>query len=104
MAIKRNQKLRDTDEDQIGVSVPKPLNARLNALVDAANEAGESTSRKELVAALILSASAKGPALARAIRSYRSATSADAVLPGDDESMYLDPAIPKPGPRARRRS
>jgi hypothetical protein len=104
MSIKRDDRLRDSHEDQIGVSIPRSLNARLDALVDVANEAGENTSRKEIVAVLILGAPTTGDALLREIKRYRTAAVADAIVEGRDERLFLDPTPPRPGPRTRKRS
>jgi len=94
--------LRETEKDPIGFSIPKPLNARLDALVERANEAGESTTRTELVAALLLDATDSGPSLSKLVRRYRSATADDAVIAGEDEARFLDPPPARPGPRSRK--
>jgi hypothetical protein len=88
-------------DDQINVSIPGPLNARLDALVELANGAGERTSRRELISALILAAPEDGPRLAKLVREYRLASVRDAVVPGHDESLFLEPPRRRPGPRPR---
>lgn len=84
------------------MSLPSPLNARLDALVSRANAAGENTSRKELLAALILGAPEAGDDLGVAVRRYRTAKSGDAVVDGEDASAFLDERAVRPGPRPRR--
>jgi hypothetical protein len=103
MGIKRAEKLRACDEDQIGVSIPKPLNARLDVLAERATEAGENTSRKEIVAALILNSPESGAALSKLVRRYRLAVAGDAAVGDEDESRFLEPAPSRPGPRGRKR-
>ena len=98
----RDRDLRSFDEDQISVSIPRPLNARLDALVELANRAGENTTRKEVMAALILAAPDDGGALADRVRTYRRARAQDTVISGYDESYFLNPSRRGPGPRARR--
>ena len=90
-------------EDQINVSVPAPLNARLDALVELANQAGENTNRKEVVSALLLSAPESGNAIADHVRAFRQAAANDAAVPGYDESEFLHPRKQGPGPRPRKR-
>ena len=82
MALDPADRLRDSPEDQIGVSVPSPLNARLDALVALANSAGESTSRKEVLAALILAAPDTGADIGELVRTYRTASVEDVVTEG----------------------
>jgi hypothetical protein len=94
--------LAGTPERQIGVSLPVPLDVRLDVLVERAIAAGERTSRKELLAAIILATSTDGEALSRLVRNLRQATIGDAVVPGEDVWRFLPEAPPGPGPRPRR--
>ena len=96
--------LREVSEDQINISVPGPLNARLDALVELANAAGENTTRKEIVAALLLSAPESGEALADQVRALRRAKDVDATVEGFDVSSFVEPQKQSPGPRPRRRT
>jgi hypothetical protein len=102
MAIQPDRLLRDCPEDQIGISIPTPLNARLDSLVERADRVGELTSRKELLAALLLAAPDEGHALSMLIRTYRTARAADAVPSGIDPADVLRERERKPGPRTRR--
>src|SRR5437588_62589 len=104
MRIDPRKRLRECQEDQIGVSVPAPLNVRLDGLVELANEAGANVNRKELLATLVFAASESGAELQELVRGYRTATAADAVISGQDEARFLDPKEPRSGPRTRRRS
>ena len=94
--------LRNCPDVQIGVSLPVPLNARLDDLVARAIAAGESTSRKELLAALVFEAPVDGDDLSAAIRRYRKATAMDAVPEGTPPQTILDRPMRRPGPRPRR--
>ena len=102
MAIKPTDPLRDAPEDQIGISIPSPLNKRLDSLVARTNGAGENTSRKEVLAALLLSAPDREEELVRLLRRYRMAAAAEAVPAGDDPDAILSASESKPGPRPRR--
>ena len=90
--------LADAAAFQIGVAVPGPLSVRLDALVERAHRSGERTNRKELLAALILSAPESETALSRLVRRYRRARIADAVVAGEDPASFLNPERPR-GPR-----
>ncbi len=102
MAVDPDAKLRDCAEEQAGVWLPGPLNARLDALVESANDAGENTSRKELLATLLLESPTEGSNLVAAIRRYRTARAREAVPPGVPQARVLGPRDRKPGPRPRR--
>lgn len=88
----------------MNVSLPRPLSARLDALVELATAAGENTSRKETVAALILGAPESDVALVKQLRIYRTATRSDAAVQGFDEADFIEPESRDPGPRRRRMS
>ena len=90
--------LADATAFQIGIAVPGPLSARLDALVKRAHRSGERTNRKELLAALILSASENEANLSRLVRRYRRARVADAFVANEDPATFLNPARPR-GPR-----
>jgi hypothetical protein len=90
--------LADATAFQIGVAVPGPLSARLDALVEMARKSGERTNRKELLAALVLAAPESGASLSRIVRRYRRVRIADAFVQGEDQATFLDPARPR-GPR-----
>lgn len=87
-----------TPTRRIGLSVPGPLSARLDALLAGVRRTGEDTTRQELVAMLIL-ASIPGDDLAATVQQYRAATIADAQVAGADDSSFTDP---RAQPRGRR--
>jgi hypothetical protein len=88
-------------ERSVGLSLPVPIDARLDLLVELAERAGERTSRKEIVATCILGAPDGADELVRWLRVYRKSP-ADSVYtsganPGD--ALELRPARPGPRPR-----
>lgn len=88
----------------MGLWIPRPLNARLDALVRRVNEAGENTNRKEVLAALLLAAPAGASDLREALQRYRTAEAHDAVVTGESEEPYLNERERRPGPRPRHRA
>ena len=102
MAIKPEASLASCAAFRIGVGVPAPLSARLDALVELANRAAANTSRKEVLAAVLLATSAEPEVLAELVRTYRTAHAADAVVEGSDPDRFLRPEPSAPGPRPRR--
>jgi hypothetical protein len=64
--------------------------------------AGERTTRKELIAALILAARPQTDELASALRTYRRASVGDASLETNRAADSFQLAPRKPGPRPRR--
>jgi hypothetical protein len=72
--IKRDDLLSQAGRYRVGAAIPVPVDRELDALVERAKRQGERTSRRELVAALILAAPHSPDALAEILRSYRRAT------------------------------
>jgi hypothetical protein len=101
--IRSDAPLHDAPEEGIGLTIPAPLSDRINALVDLLEAAGERTSRKELIGALILAARPLSDELANTLRAYRRASVRDALLEADRAGGSLGLAPRKPGPRPRRR-
>lgn len=84
---------------QPGLRWPIPIDARLDGLVGAANAAGAGTTRKELLAALVLATSPQSSKLRNAVLDLRTATVRQAALDGDVGEYVLR----KPGrPRGSR--
>jgi hypothetical protein len=71
----------------IGVSFPLPVSARLDELVGQAELAGNRTSRKELLAALVLAAADDPDALDELVRNYRRARVVDAGLAAAEDDV-----------------
>jgi hypothetical protein len=79
---------------QPGFRWPIPIDARLDGLVGAANAAGAATSRKELLAALVLTAPTRSTKLRDAVIRLRVTSVRQAALGGDDPGQYV---LRKPG-------
>lgn len=101
-AVRADTALADLDERSVGLALVVPLSERLDALVRVVEAFGDRTSRKELVAALILAAPPDGEDLARRVRVYRKALARDALLEPDVAPEHLALELRKPGPRRRR--
>jgi len=92
-----------TEERAIGVSVPVPLSARLDRLVELIEQQGHRVYRKDLVAALLLAASEDPAELADLITRYRTAEVSAAAVGGSAGGDVVELSRAKPGPRPRRR-
>lgn len=94
--------LADCPERGVGLVLSDPISDRVDHLVDCVEATGERTSRKEVIAALILDAAVDGSELAARIRRLRLAKVGDAV----DQSRRRRTSLPEgerqPGPRPRR--
>ena len=85
----------------VGLVLPVVLSDRLDRLVLIAEQHGERTSRREIVAALLLAAKPSGPTLSQLIHRYRRAdVSAALIGTRADDEAYVVPES-KPGPRPR---
>jgi hypothetical protein len=94
--------LSGAPESRVGVGLPTPLSARLDALVESANAGGARTNRKELLAALVLDATDSSEALAEVVKRVRTASVKDAFVSGQPTEPFLDPTPAPPGPRPTR--
>src|SRR5689334_1965029 len=93
-----DQLVRDCPQKQAAVSWPLPVDARLDELLAQADLAGENTSRKELVAAIIATTRLSDEELGRLLRQYRRAKVRDLVSLPEGENVV--PFVKhKPGPR-----
>jgi hypothetical protein len=88
-------------ERSIGLSLPVPINARLDLLVELAEQAGERTSRKEIVAACILGAPDGAEELVRWLRIYRKSAADSVYTSGATLGSVLELGPARPGPRPR---
>jgi hypothetical protein len=93
-----DQLVRDCPQKQAAVAWPLPIDARLDELLAQANAAGENTSRKELVAAIIAATRVSDAQLGKLLRRYRTARVRDLVSIPEGENV-LPFAKHKPGPR-----
>lgn len=88
-------------QGQAGLSLPVPINQRIDRLCDLADRKGMNASRKDLVAALVLAAPVDPRKLAKLIERYRTAPAREASIgPGEEENVLtLRPRKPGPKPR-----
>ncbi|SRR6266511_737 len=89
-------------ERSVGLSLPVPINARLDLLVELAEQAGERTSRKEIVATCILAAPDGGDELIRWLRIYRRSSADATATSGAKLEDLLELRPHRPGRRPRR--
>jgi hypothetical protein len=87
-------------ERSVGLSLPLPISARLDLLVALAEQVGERTSRKEIVAACLLGAPDGAEELVRWLRIYRRSP-ADSVYTSGSRLEDLEFRAARPGPRPR---
>jgi len=87
-------------ERSVGLRLPLPISARLDLLVALAEQAGERTSRKEVVAACILGAPDGAEELVRWLHVYRRAP-AESVYTSGSKLTDLELQPGRPGPRPR---
>jgi hypothetical protein len=99
--IEADRRLDRCEAKGAAISWPIPLDNLLDALVDAADDAGMKTTRKELAAAIVLAAPREGEVLSKIVTRYRKAKVADVVpeVPADNVVPFH---IRKPGPRPKR--
>lgn len=89
-------------ERALGLSLPIPISARLDQLVEKVEQAGERTSRKELIGVCILGSPDNVNELIRLLHLYRR-TPADGVhTSGPMLVDVLNVEPPPPGPRRRQ--
>jgi hypothetical protein len=91
--------LRESKDKQVSFRWPMAVDQRLDALVERAEAAGERTTRRELLAALIAGSDLTGEQLGDLLRRLRRARVGDVVLDigGDGNVAVLQNY--KPGPR-----
>lgn len=88
-------------ERAVGLVLTDAISDRVDQLVDCVEATGERTSRKELIASLILDAPLDGAGLAARIRRLRLATVGDVVAQVSRHQGVASNAARRPGPRAR---
>ena len=89
-------------EKSVGLALPAPISERLDELVRLAESAGERTTRKELLASLILAAPALGEELSAKLRTYRRSNARSACITGGEDASTIPVLSHPPGPRPRR--
>lgn len=88
-----DERLVRCPEATVGLALPSPLNERLNQLVQVVESAGERTTRKEVVASLILSEAIDGASLSEEIRQLRRAVVHEAVAPDATGRVHLSAMV-----------
>ena len=88
-------------EKQGAVSWPLPIEAKLEVLLRRAVDAGERTSRKEIVAALIAAADFDDDSMSTLLRGYRKITVRELLDIPQSENVIPISQGRKPGPRPR---
>lgn len=101
--IRADTPLRDCPESRVGIALPAPISQRVDDLVELAEGAGERTTRKELLGALILAAPTRGQDLAATLKTYRLATARDTRGDGVAEGPTMPLPHRRPGPRPRKK-
>jgi hypothetical protein len=91
--------LRSCPERNVGMALCDPISDRLDRLVSLAEASFDRTSRKELLAALILGAPADGTALVEMLRTFRQSTVEQARLDGGSAAVTASDRRPGPRPR-----
>ena len=93
--------LSKCSEVRLGLALPFPISDRIDDLVASAEDIGERTNRKEVIAALVLSASLDGTVIANAIRELRKARAKDALAGNQRGAKEIIQRPRNPGPRPR---
>jgi hypothetical protein len=88
-------------EKQGAVAWPLPVESKLDVLLRRAEEAGERTSRKEIVAALIAACQDDGDGISAVLRRYRKTTVRDLLDVPKSQNVIDIKQRRKPGPRPR---
>jgi hypothetical protein len=96
------EKLIEAEETNAAIDWPVAIHHRVDQLVSLAVAEGERTTRKELVAALVLGAPESGDDLGRLLRAYRKSVARDALLNVGRSENVVELRRPGPGPRVRR--
>src|SRR5882762_7480148 len=94
--------LPNCPEKRIGIALPAPINDRLDDLVGMVEATGDRTSRKELLACLILAAPTTDQDVAEMLHAYRRTPARAARLDGKSDEATLPIRNHRPGPRPRR--
>jgi hypothetical protein len=89
-------------ERPVGLSLPVPINARIDLLVELAEQAGERTSRKEIVAACILGSPDTADELLHWLHIYRRSPADSTYTSGAKLGSVLELHPTRPGPRPRQ--
>lgn len=103
-SVSFSELLRTSRDQQFNFRWPLAIDHRLDEMLTRANSVGANTSRRELLAALILAWEPTADELDAAVRRYRTADVRAAVLVPDEasEAESMTFASPPPGRRPSR--
>ena len=99
--IPHDHPLRDCPTQPVSLIWPSPIGRRLDELVDRARTAGRDTTRKELLAALVLASPHEPSELDDIVKEYRLAVARDALIEPktvEEDNVLVLPRY-RPGPR-----
>jgi hypothetical protein len=97
-------RLAEGEETGAAIDWPVALHHRVDQLVELAEGVGERTSRKELVAAVVLAAPEEPERLSEMVRTYRTAFTRDALLNVPAGENVIELRRRGPGPRSKKKS
>lgn len=97
--VSMSELLRDSKDKQVSFRWAMALDQRLDALVKRAEDAGERTTRREVLAALIAHADHSGDELGEILRELRRARVGDVVLDAEAKDNVVNLRSYRPGPR-----
>jgi len=98
-----DRRVARSPEKQGAVAWPLPIEEKLEVLLRRAEEAGERTSRKEIVAALIAAYNGDGDEISDLLRTYRRTTVRELLGVPESKNVVDIRQRRKPGPRPRAR-
>ena len=98
-AVHLDDNLSRSPDRQVGVRWPVSVDDRLDRLVRSAENAGERTNRRELLAALVATCEREGDALGEVLRRYRTMRVRDALPAQPPGTTVVHLADHRPGPR-----
>ena len=103
MSLDADSFVIDTLDKPAAINWPRAVEVRLEQLLAQAKAAGERTSRKELVAALVATSKLSDAQLGRMLRRYRTAKVRDILsVPADENVVPFTKQ--RPGPRTSEQS
>ncbi len=102
-SLDANSRVIDNPQRSAAVSWPLPVDAWLERLVEQAKDAGENTSRKEVVAALVATSKPSAAQLGKMLRRYRTMKVRE-ILPVPEGENVVPFTRQPPGPRTSSRS
>lgn len=100
MSLDADSRVVDHMDRQVSLGWPPPVDVRLDRLLDQARRAGERTSRKELVAALVATCHPTDAQLGNMIKRYRRLKVRE-IMPVPEGENVVPLKRQPPGPRTR---